>query len=164
MCGRISSRKRIERMIRIVASVRRRGHDVRIRIVGHLDTSQYSRSIIALARRHRDWICLEGRKVGTEKVRLLSTCRYGIHGREGEVSAVSVAEMIKAGCIASLQRREDAAEISNHEVCFFATTRTPLKESRSSTVRSCGESWLVISVARVNNSQRTVLWLVSAKL
>jgi glycosyltransferase involved in cell wall biosynthesis len=117
--GRISSEKRIERMIRIVASVRRRGHDVRIRIVGHLDTSQYSRSIIALARRHRDWICLEGRKVGTEKVRLLSTCRYGIHAREGEAFGISVAEMIKAGCIAFAPAEGGPAEILNHEALLF---------------------------------------------
>src|SRR5580698_7515879 len=97
--GRISPEKRIERMIRIIGTVRRQGHDVRIRIIGQLDDSQYSKTIEALAGLNREWVVLEGRKAGAEKARLLADCRYGIHGREGEAFGIGVAEMVKAGCV-----------------------------------------------------------------
>ena len=117
--GRISPEKRIERMIRIIGAVRSRGHDVRIRIIGHFDSSLYSKSIAALADSHREWVLLEGRKVGAEKARLLADCRYGIHGREGEAFGIGVAEMVKAGCITFAPAEGGPAEIVNHEALLY---------------------------------------------
>ena len=54
--------KRIERMIRIIGAVRSRGHDARIRIIGPLDASPYSKTIVALAQGYREWVCWRGEK------------------------------------------------------------------------------------------------------
>ena len=117
--GRIAPEKRIERMIQIVGAVRKRGHDVRIRIIGPLDNSSYSRTIASLAEQHREWVLLEGRKVGAEKTRILADCRYGIHGREGEAFGIGVAEMVKAGCITFVPAEGGPAEIVGHETLSY---------------------------------------------
>jgi glycosyltransferase involved in cell wall biosynthesis len=117
--GRISAEKRIERMIHIIDTVRSRGHDARIRIIGPLDASPYSSTIASLAERHREWVLLEGRKVGGEKARILAECRYGIHGREGEAFGIAVAEMVKAGCITFAPAEGGPAEILNHEALLY---------------------------------------------
>ena len=62
--GRISSEKRIERMVSIIKTVRARGHDVRLRIAGLLDSSHYAKTISALVKANRNWAILEGRVVG----------------------------------------------------------------------------------------------------
>jgi glycosyltransferase involved in cell wall biosynthesis len=117
--GRISPEKRIERMIHIIDTVRSRGHDTRIRIIGPLDASPYSRMIASLAQQHREWVLLEGRKVGGEKARILAECRYGIHGREGEAFGIGVAEMVKAGCITFATAEGGPAEILKHEALLY---------------------------------------------
>jgi glycosyltransferase involved in cell wall biosynthesis len=117
--GRISPEKRIERMIRIIGAVRNRGHDVRIRIVGPIDDSPYSKKITALAGLHREWVVLEGRKLGAEKACLLTDCRYGLHGREGEAFGIGVAEMVKAGCITFAPAEGGPAEILNHASLLY---------------------------------------------
>jgi len=117
--GRISAEKRIERMIHIIGAVRSCGHNVRIRIIGPVDSSPYAKSIVDLAGQHRDWVLLEGRKVAPEKARILADCRYGIHGREGEAFGIAVAEMVKAGCITFAPAEGGPAEILNHEALFY---------------------------------------------
>jgi glycosyltransferase involved in cell wall biosynthesis len=117
--GRISAEKRIERMIRIIGAVRRIGHNARIRVIGPIDASPYAKSIVDLASHHRDWVLLEGRKVGVEKARVLSACRYGIHGRNGEAFGIGVAEMVKAGCITFAPSEGGPAEIVDHEALVY---------------------------------------------
>lgn len=117
--GRIAPEKRIERMIQIIGAVRKRGHDARIRIIGQLDGSPYARTIGALAQRHREWVLLEGRRVGAEKVQILADCRYGIHGREGEAFGIAVAEMVKAGCVTFAPSEGGPAEILDHEALLY---------------------------------------------
>jgi glycosyltransferase involved in cell wall biosynthesis len=117
--GRISPEKRIERMIRIVGSVRGRGHDVRIRIIGSLDNSPYSKTIASLAQQHHQWVLLEGLCVGEQKTKILAACRYGIHGREGEAFGIGVAEMVKAGCITFVPAEGGPAEIVRHEALLY---------------------------------------------
>jgi glycosyltransferase involved in cell wall biosynthesis len=117
--GRIAPEKRVERLIQIIGAVRKRGHDARIRIIGPLDASPYARTISALAHRHREWVLLEGRKVGAEKVHILANCRYGIHGREGEAFGIAVAEMVKAGCVTFAPSEGGPAEILDHEALLY---------------------------------------------
>lgn len=117
--GRISPEKRIERMIRIVGAIRSRGYGVRLRIVGPLDNSPYSRTIVSLAQLHPEWVLLEGRCVGDEKARIMAECRYGIHGREGEAFGIALAEMVKAGCITFASAEGGQAEIVDHEALLY---------------------------------------------
>jgi glycosyltransferase involved in cell wall biosynthesis len=117
--GRISPEKRIERMIQIIGAVRSRGHDLRIRIIGPLDDSPYSKTIASLAQRHSEWVVLEGRRVGAQKVAILAECRYGIHGREGEAFGIGVAEMVKAGCITFAPAEGGPSEIIGHDRLLY---------------------------------------------
>ena len=117
--GRISSEKRIERIIDIVSEVRHRGHCVGLRIVGAFDGSVYARKIEALARRYSEWVTLEGPRLGTSKVASLTSCRYGIHACEGEALGIGVAELIKAGCITFAPAEGGQAEILNHPALLY---------------------------------------------
>jgi glycosyltransferase involved in cell wall biosynthesis len=117
--GRISPEKRIERMIEMVRTVRGRGHNVRLRIVGLFDASPYARKIATIAERSREWIVLEGQQLGEDKIKLLANCRYGIHGCEGEAFGIGVAEMIKAGCITFAPAEGGPAEIVNHRALLY---------------------------------------------
>ncbi|MGA7871730.1 MAG: glycosyltransferase family 4 protein [Candidatus Binatus sp.] len=117
--GRISPEKRIERMIRMVGVVRSRGHNVRIRIIGPLDNSPYSKRIGSLALGHPEWVLLEGSRAGEDKLRILTDCRYGIHARKGEAFGIAVAEMVKAGCITFAPAEGGPAEILDHDSLLY---------------------------------------------
>jgi len=113
--GRISEEKRITTMTDILARVRAQGYPVRLRIVGALNDSAYSRRIRALAQQNRDWIIVEGPLWGDAKWKLLSKCGYGIHGCSDEAFGIAVAEMIKAGCITFAPPEGGQAEILDHD-------------------------------------------------
>lgn len=117
--GRISPEKRIERMVLIIGAIRNRGHEVRLRIIGPVDGSSYSRRIAALAKDNPGWVILEGRRAGAEKARIMAECRYGIHAREGEAFGIAVAEMVKAGCITFAPTEGGPAEIVDHEALLY---------------------------------------------
>ena len=117
--GRISPEKRVERMIEIIGAVRSRGHDIRLRIVGQLDSSRYAKAISALAARNSNWVVMEGKVVGSAKERMMAECLYGIHGREGEAFGIGVAEMIKAGCITFAPAEGGPAEILGHDALLY---------------------------------------------
>ena len=106
-------------MIEMVRAVRGHGHDVRLRIIGPLDASPYARSIARLAERSREWIVLDGQQLGEDKNNLLASCRYGIHGCEGETFGIGVPEMVKAGCITFAPAEGGPAEIVNHKALLY---------------------------------------------
>ena len=117
--GRISNQKRIERMIEILAEVRRRsGRQFLFHIIGELKDDPYSEYIKELADRH-SWILLEGPLFGAEKEKLLTGCRYAIHACEFESFGISVAEYLKAGCIPFVPNEGGSAEIIGFpEFCY----------------------------------------------
>lgn len=117
--GRICNQKRIERMVDILAEVRKRsGRDFRFRIAGELKGDPYSEYIRELAGRH-SWITLEGSLFGSEKEKLLTSCRYAIHACEFEAFGISVAEYLKAGCIPFVPNEGGSAEIvGSPEFCY----------------------------------------------
>ena len=120
--GRISNQKRVERMVEILAEVRKRsGRDFRFRIVGELEDDPYSEYIKELASRY-SWITLEGSLFGSEKEKLLTSCRYAIHACEFEAFGISVAEYLKAGCIPFVPNEGGSAEIvGSPEFCYADT-------------------------------------------
>ncbi len=117
--GRISPEKQIERMIQVIGAIRNRGYDVRLRIIGPLDDSQYARKIAACARQHPEWVLLEGCRMGPEKMKIMAECRYGIHARHGEAFGIAVAEMVKAGCVTFVPVEGGQAEIVDHEALLY---------------------------------------------
>ena len=120
--GRIDRAKRIERMVDILAGVRKKGHDIHLHIVGNIGEDSYGNSVSSLCKEHSKWIIPEGQLFGEKKQKLLAAHRFGIHGRQGEPFGISVAEMIKAGCITFVPQTGGAAEIVNHPLLSYEGT------------------------------------------
>lgn len=117
--GRISPEKRVDAIIEILSRVRQKGHNVHLHILGGFDSSTYSRMVKKLADRNKDWVFLEGWAVGKSKSELLSSHRYGIHGRDNEPFGIAVAEMVLAGCIVFVPRGGGQVEIVSHPALVY---------------------------------------------
>ena len=117
--GRISPEKRIERIIEILREVRHRGHDIHLHVIGDTDGTTYGKSVENLCRTQRDWVTMEGSRFGKEKANLLSQHRFAIHACQGEAFGISVAEMVKAGCITFVPSEGGQAEIVNHRSLMY---------------------------------------------
>ncbi|WP_232685654.1 glycosyltransferase family 4 protein [Halobacterium zhouii] len=96
--NRIERSKRILELIRIVDGVRNRGHGVHLHVVGPTIDEEYRTEVDALAD-ERDYITIEGEVSRDRLVELVSTHRYGIHGKEHEHFGMSVAELAAGGTI-----------------------------------------------------------------
>jgi len=120
--GRIARVKKIERMIDILAGVRKRGHDIHLHIIGNIGEDSYGKSVSRLCREHSNWIIPEGQLFGEKKQKLLAVHRFGIHGCRVEGFGISVAEMIKAGCITFVPKQGGAAEIVNNPLLTYEDT------------------------------------------
>jgi glycosyltransferase involved in cell wall biosynthesis len=118
--GRVSEEKRLERVVDILSGVRAQGHNVTLHVIGRLGPDSYARKFKAFASR-APWILLEGDVTAERKAHLLSTCRYGIHGADGEGFGIAVAEMIKAGCIAFAPVQGGPAEILDHDALLYSS-------------------------------------------
>lgn len=118
--GRIDPAKRLERIIEILDLVRAKEHDVKLNIAGAIGKDAYGRKIKRLAELRADWIFLHGRVWGEAKETLLTSCKYGIQAREAEPFGISVAEMVKAGCIPFVPKEGGQAEIVNHPMLMYA--------------------------------------------
>ena len=102
--GRISPEKEYERVIRIIARVRRVAPDVTLTIIGTWDahTRRYYDSLGALAHAldpSGEWLFFR-RDLSRDEVRAsLAATRYGIHGMREEHFGMAPAEMVRAGMI-----------------------------------------------------------------
>ena len=126
--GRISPEKRIERIIEILKRVRRRGHSIHLHIIGSLDKDAYAGLVKSLSKMERDWVFLEGKCFGEEKARLLTQHCFGIHARLGEPFGISVAEMVKAGCIVFVPKEGGQTEIVNHPLLLYGSVEEAVEK------------------------------------
>ncbi len=117
--GRISSEKRIEQIIEILKTVRQQGHNISLHIIGSTKGTPYGRFIENLCQSEGDWVVMEGKQFGEDKSKLLSKYRFGIHARQGEAFGISVAEMVKAGCITFVPNEGGPVEIVNHSALTY---------------------------------------------
>jgi len=109
--GRITRDKRLAEIIAILRAVRQRGHLVRLHIVGQLESRSHARLIRSLVADNREWVDLHQNLPRAELVRLIATCRYGIHGMFEEHFGIAPAELQRAGCITFVPDRSGVAEI-----------------------------------------------------
>ena len=109
--GRISPEKELEKVIKIVAAVRERGHDVSLHLVGTQDNPRYTRRILKLVSRYRSWAQVHLDLSRGDLVKLLVRNRYGIHGMVGEHFGIAVAELIQAGCVTFVPDQGGPVEI-----------------------------------------------------
>jgi len=97
--GRIAPEKRLESVIEIVARVRRDHPDVTLHIAGNADDRAYLARITAAVEAHRDWVTLALDLPRAQLLRLMASCRFGIHGMRDEHFGMAVAELLCAGTI-----------------------------------------------------------------
>ncbi len=97
--GRVSPEKDIESIIAILKAVREDGFDIHLHIVGQADDPAYMSKLTALALRNAEWVFLEGPKGGRDKAAFVGRHRYGMSARWNEPFGISVAELVKAGCL-----------------------------------------------------------------
>jgi len=119
--GRISPEKRIKRMIKILKAIRNKGHDIHLHLVGEIDSNSYGRVVKNLCRSEKNWIQIEGKQLGTKKVEILTQHRFGIHACQGEAFGISIAEMVKAGCIPFVPAGGGQREIVDHPALLFTS-------------------------------------------
>jgi len=112
--GRVAHEKRIENVIEIVRRVRQLGHAVNLHLIGPIGRDPYGRMIRSLIEKHREWVIPEGRRVGPEKMWLLSQHRYAISACRVEAFGIAVAEQVKAGCIPFVPDSGGQTEITDH--------------------------------------------------
>lgn len=108
--GRIVPEKEIERMVRILEMVREKGYPVTLRLIGALDSSDYSKRVEEMVRAY-DWITPEGQLAVKEKQEILAGQSFAIHGCRIEAFGIAVAEMASMGCIPFVPDCGGAGEI-----------------------------------------------------
>jgi glycosyltransferase involved in cell wall biosynthesis len=98
--GRLDPSKNQLRTIDIVGSLRERGHDVHLHLVGPPSdrATDYVGRVTEAAADH-EFVHLEGAVSRERLVELVSTHRYGIHGNDHEHFGMAVAELVAGGTI-----------------------------------------------------------------
>ena len=116
--GRIETGKRQLEAIDILERVRRRGHAVRLEIIGDIFDPEYARLVTTRAREAGSWVRLHH---GIERSRLeeiVGNCRYGLHTMLDEHFGIAVAEMVRAGCIVFVPDSGGQVEIVGDEAAL----------------------------------------------
>ena len=110
--GRVIPEKRIDDMIGVVEKARAAtGLDVRFHVAGRLDqTPAYGAKLRAMAA-ERSWLRFEGALYGEEKERFLLSGSYALHAERIEAFGISVAEYLKAGCVAIVPDEGGSCEV-----------------------------------------------------
>ncbi len=153
--GRIAPAKELEKIIDVVASVRSRGQEAHLHLIGSRDRHhRYYERILSRVRANASWIFFEENVPRERLVRLVSTHRYGIHGMEEEHFGMAVAEMIQGGCIVFAPRGGGPTEIIGKEDRLLYGTR---EEAATKIIRAMTDAELQISL-RAHLSERKLLF------
>jgi len=112
--GRIVPEKQVGRVLHVLQAVRAAVPDVHLHIMGRIGDQAYARGLMREAQKLGDWIQFETDASAARKEELLNRHRYGIHGKENEPFGITIAEMIKAGCIVWAPRGGGQVEIVDH--------------------------------------------------
>ena len=97
--GRITIDKNLEKVIEIICKVRERGQDVHLHLLSGSFEPAYRKTILDLRDQYSSWLFVEENLSRNELAHMLAKHRYGIHGRANETFGISIAEMVRAGCI-----------------------------------------------------------------
>jgi len=112
--GRLSPYKRLLEIIDVIAAVRARGHDVELEIIGDEDAISGKDYVHRLKDRMTaagDWVRMHQSISREELERLVSGCRFGIHGMPDEHFGIAPAELTRAGCLVFVPNSGGQVEI-----------------------------------------------------
>jgi len=96
--GRVGPSKRILRNIEITERLRERGHEVHLHVAGPTTDGEYAERVECEAS-GREFVSIEGSLARAELVDLITSHRYGLHGRPYEHFGIAVAELVAGGTI-----------------------------------------------------------------
>lgn len=96
--GRADPVKRPLKVIDIFERVRQRGHDVHLHWLGAVGDGEYGRKVQRRAA-ETEAVTLEGRVPFEDLAEMVSTHKYGLHGRINEHFGIAVAELLAGGTI-----------------------------------------------------------------
>jgi glycosyltransferase involved in cell wall biosynthesis len=128
--GRIAPEKEIERVMRILARVRRDAPDLELVVVDTSDRGvrRYHRSLVRLASSLGSWITFR-QGLSREAMRaLMASSRYGIHGMREEHFGMGPAELVRAGALVWLARGGGQVEIVGDEPSLLYDTEEEAAE------------------------------------
>jgi glycosyltransferase involved in cell wall biosynthesis len=108
--GRIHHYKRWDVVVEIVEAVRKRGHDLKLTLIGHSDEAAYEARLEAMTA-SRPWFRLLRNLSRAELLSELSQHRYGIHAMHEEHFGIAPAELQRAGCIPFVHNSGGPVEI-----------------------------------------------------
>jgi len=108
--GRIDPIKRWEFAVETVESLRQRGHDLELTLMGHSNSPSYVARMEAMST-SRPWFRVIRDVSRTDLLAELSRHRYGIHPMEDEHFGIAPAEMLRAGCLPFVHNSGGAVEI-----------------------------------------------------
>jgi len=111
--GTLSPVKKIERVIEIIKMARIENPKLHLHIIGNAPDLKYKAKIQHICAQNSDWIFLEGGLYREELSWLVSNHKFGIHGMLQEHFGITVAEMVKAGCIPFVPNGGGQIEIVN---------------------------------------------------
>ncbi|WP_164974767.1 glycosyltransferase family 4 protein [Halegenticoccus tardaugens] len=96
--GRIGPSKRILQNVEVVATLRERGHDVHLHVIGPTTDGEYCDRVRERAA-ELEFVHVEGAVEYDRLLDLIASHRYGLHGRPYEHFGIAVAELLAGGTI-----------------------------------------------------------------
>jgi glycosyltransferase involved in cell wall biosynthesis len=117
--GRWSREKCMERVIAILAEVRKKGSDVKLHLAGNGGDRTYFQDLKRLAARSGEWIVMHDGISSEEKSLLMATHRFAISARPNEPFGIALGETVKAGCITFVPNGGGQVEIVDHPALVF---------------------------------------------
>ncbi|WP_433632028.1 glycosyltransferase family 4 protein [Halomicrococcus sp. NG-SE-24] len=110
--GRFAPDKKILRNIEIVVRLRELGHAVHLHLIGPDHMSEYQQKVEEVASKY-DYIHIENELSHDELTQMVSSHRYGLHGKPNEHFGMVVAEMVAGNTLPFIPDSGGQPEIVN---------------------------------------------------
>lgn len=121
--GRLTPAKNILDNIEVVRRLYERGHDVHLHLVGPTATDHegYEQTLQDKADEH-GFVHLEGRIPREEKIDLICSHRYGLHGKKYEHFGIAVAELVAGGTLPFVRNYSGQREVVSEQDALLYDT------------------------------------------
>lgn len=144
--GRISPEKRIEKIISIIKKVREVNKEIHLHIIGGRNESEYCKLVKKLCEDNKEWCFFEGEMIGSKKNNFIASHKFGISGRENEPFGISVAEMVKSGCIVFVPNGGGQTEIVLEKSLIYEDENDAVKKIKSVLDNGKLQSYLLLNL------------------
>jgi len=117
--GRLSPDKNVEGIVAILRACRTKHPGLHLHIIGRNWDPAYTRRLEGAFHNDRHWVLFEKDLSFAEKDALISRHKYGIHGKTYEPFGISIAELVKAGCLVWVPNGGGQVEIVDHPKLIY---------------------------------------------